>query len=74
MRWALRKLRLFRIPKEVITILPEVAAVVNATDGIDGVLSNEYKHAHAYATIKKQYPDIKSKHIGLAIEMVINGI
>ena len=73
-KWILRKLRLYRIPSEVISILDAVNEAINNTDSIDCVLSNEYKHAHTYSILRKKFPDMNAKHIGLAIEMVINGI
>lgn len=74
--WILRKLGMsvMVMHPEIMAILPVVREVVEATGAMPGLLSNEYRHAHTYATLKKRLPDVPSKLIGLAIEVVVNGV
>lgn len=64
---------IYQLPPEVIEILPVAQEEVDKTAALQGLLSNEYRHAHTYATLKKRLPDVAGKHVGLAIEVVLNG-
>lgn len=74
--WILRKcgLTVLVVPADILAIIPQVREVVEATAAMPGLLSNEYRHAHTYATLRKRLPDVPSRTIGLAIEAVIYGI
>ena len=73
--WVLKRLNvtLYPLPAGVVAILPEVNEEVEKTAAMQGLLSNEYRHSHTYATLKKRLPDSDGKNIGLAIEVVLNG-
>ena len=61
-------------PNSIISIAPIVRSVVEDTNKMEGLLSNEYRHAHTYATLRKRLPNVPSRDIGLCIELVIYGI
>ena len=55
-------------------ISPLVKIEVEKTRKMEGLLSNEYRHAHTYATLRKKLPDAKSRDIGLCVELVVYGL
>ena len=72
--WLLKRwsVPIYQLPTEVIAILSAAREEVSKTAAMDGLLSNEYRHAHTYATLMKRLPGVAGRHIGLAIEMAIN--
>lgn len=74
--WAIKRYGINTLitPEGVLKIRDDVKIVVDMVNNMQGLLSNEYRHAHAYATLKKRLPNAKSRDIGLCIEMVIYGL
>lgn len=57
----------------ILSIVSLVKEEVQRTSEMEGLLSNEFRHAHTYATLKKKLPHSNSRDIGLCIELVVNG-
>jgi inosine/xanthosine triphosphate pyrophosphatase family protein len=62
------------IPESIYAIKDDVNIIVEKVRNTPGLRSNEYRHSHAYATLKKKLPTAKSRDIGLCIELVIYGL
>jgi hypothetical protein len=62
------------LSQSIIQLVPVVKEVVENTSNMEGLLSNEYRHSHTYATLIKRIPEAKGREVGLCIEMVINGL
>ena len=62
------------IPDSIMNISPLVKIQVECTRQMNGLLSNEYRHAHTYATLRKKLPNEASRDIGLCIELVVYGL
>jgi hypothetical protein len=74
--WILGKFQVpvIKVPEGVLAITPAIREVVSKTSGMEGLLSNEYRHSHSYATLRKRIPEAESRDIGLGIELVIYGL
>ncbi len=57
-----------KLPKE---LLKAAYKQVKNTNTIKDMVSSEYKHAHTYAFLKKNFPNTNTKDIGLAIEIAL---
>jgi hypothetical protein len=65
---------IIRIPDSIILISSLIKTEVTETSAMQGLYSNEYRHSHTYAALKKNLPDVKSRDIGLGIELVLYGL
>ncbi len=73
--WLLEKLdvKAFIIPDEVLNILSFTSYQIDVTNQNKDLMSDTFKHSITSGYIRKKYPNVKSRHIALAIELVMNG-
>lgn len=75
LRWLISKLgeaNILVIPIGVIEILDSVGNKIDEVEELQTITS-EGKRSMVYGSLIKRHPDTSRRHIGMAIEIVLNG-